>query len=92
MISVQVIRRIDTRIPTPLLSNFMSPSGLGKLADFRAVKAATQSQSSSSSASPSWRPTAAVSPARNGTTNTITKSWNATTSQTQGTATAPIQQ
>lgn len=84
MISVQVIRRIDTRIPTPLLSTFMTPaahgSGLGKLADFRAVKANTQSSSSSS---PSWRPTAAVPPA-------TTKSWN-TTTQTQGFSNAPKQ-
>ena len=78
MISVQVIRRIDTRIPTPLLSTFMTPpSGLGKLADYRAVKANTQSSSSSSS--PSWRPTMAVPPA-----TITTKSWNMTTSQTQG--------
>jgi len=65
--SVQVIRRVDTRIPAPLLSTFLTPvtSGLGKLADFRAVKA-TQSSASSSS----WRPTAAatVTPARNTTT------------------------
>lgn len=73
--SVQVIRRIDTRIPTPLLSTSLTPvtSGLGKLADFRAVKA-TQSSSSSSS----WRPTAAavaVTPARNMTTQAQGSTW-----------------
>ena len=42
--SVQLIRRIDTRIPSPLLSSTITPSGprLGKLADLRAP-AATQS-------------------------------------------------
>ena len=82
MISVQVIRRIDTRIPTPLLSTFMTSAspGLGKLADFRAVKA-------SRSSSPSWRPTAAVSPV-----STTTKSWNTTTTQSQGSSSnVPIQ-
>ena len=77
--SVQVIRRIDTRIPTPLLSTFITPAApaLGKLADFRSVKA-TQS---------SWRPTAAVPPV-------TTKSWNTmtTTTQTQGSlSNAPTQ-
>lgn len=81
MISVQVIRRIDTRIPTPILSTFMTSTapgyGLGKLADFRAVKASTQSSSSSS---PSWRP---VPPA-------IAKSWNTTTAA-QGSSNAHTQ-
>ena len=77
---MQVIRRIDTRIPTPLLSTFITPTApaLGKLADFRSVKA-TQS---------SWRPTAAVPPV-------TTKSWNTTTTtttQTQGSSSnAPTQ-
>ena len=74
---MQVIRRIDTRIPTPLLSTFITPAAptLGKLADFRSVKA-TQS---------SWRPTAAVLPV-------TTKSWNTTTTQTQGSSSnAPTQ-
>ena len=73
---MQVIRRIDTRIPTPLLSTFITPTApaLGKLADFRSVKA-TQS---------SWRPTAAVPPP-------TTKSWT-TTTQTQGSSSnAPTQ-
>ena len=85
MISVQVIRRIDTRIPTPLLSTFMTSTtpGLGKLADFRAVKA-------SRSSSPSWRPTAAVPPVS--TATTTTKSWNTTTTQSQGSSSnVPIQ-
>ena len=75
MISVQVIRRIDTRIPTPLLSTFITPTapGLGKLADFRSVKA-TQS----------WRPTAAVPPV-------ITKSWNMTTQTQGPSSNAPTQ-
>ena len=75
MISVQVIRRIDTRIPTPLLSTFITPTapGLGKLADFRSVKA-TQS----------WRPTAAVPPV-------ITKSWNTTTQTQGPSSNAPTQ-
>lgn len=83
MISVQVIRRIDTRTPTPLLSTFITPTGLGKLADFRTVKANTQS---SSSTSPSWRPTAAGPPA-------TAKSWNTTTTtQSQGSSSnAPTQ-
>ena len=73
---MQVIRRIDTRIPTPLLSTFITPAAptLGKLADFRSVKA-TQS---------SWRPTATVPPV-------TTKSWT-TTTQTQGSSSnAPTQ-
>ncbi|KAG2150355.1 uncharacterized protein EDB93DRAFT_1205209 [Suillus bovinus] len=37
--SVQLIRRVDTRIPTPLLSaSLPSPAVLGKLADLRAPK------------------------------------------------------
>ncbi|KAF8814264.1 hypothetical protein BYT27DRAFT_7250228 [Phlegmacium glaucopus] len=53
--SVQGIRRIETRIPTPLLSTFIAPApGLGKLADFRALKATTPSTTS-------WRSTAATS-------------------------------
>ncbi|KAG1729490.1 uncharacterized protein EDB91DRAFT_1159352 [Suillus paluster] len=39
--SVQLLRRIDTRIPNPLLSASLpspSPAGLGKLADLRAPK------------------------------------------------------
>ena len=74
MISVQVIRRIDTRIPTPLLSTLITPAtpGLGKLADFRAVKATQTSRSSS----PSWRPITAVPPV-------TTKSWNTTMTNTQ---------
>lgn len=48
--SVQLLRRVDTRIPTPLLSSYIttvaSPPSLGKLADFRNIRA-TQS--------PSWR-------------------------------------
>ena len=93
IISVQIIRRIDTRIPTPLLSAFMTPtttapqagSGLGKLADFRAAVKATQTSSPSSS-SPSWRPTAAVPPA---TATTATKSWNTTTQTNRGSSNAP---
>ena len=86
---MQVIRRIDTRIPTPLLSTFMTPAappGLGKLADFRSVKAAQPSLSSS------WRPTTTAVPSVN--TNTTTKSWNTTTTtpQSQGsTSNATIQ-
>ena len=77
---MQVIRRIDTRIPTPLLSTFITPAAptLGKLADFRSVKATLSS----------WRPTAAVPPV-------TTKSWNTTTTttpQTQGSSSnAPTQ-
>jgi transcriptional repressor NF-X1 len=45
--SVQLIRRIDTRIPTPLLSaslaSHASAPVLGKLADLRAPKAALSS-------------------------------------------------
>ena len=73
---MQVIRRIDTRIPTPLLSTFITPAAptLGKLADFKSVKATLSS----------WRPTAAVPPV-------TTKSWT-TTTQTQGSSSnAPTQ-
>ena len=34
--SVQLLRRIDSRVPTPLLSASVSTGGLGKLADLRA--------------------------------------------------------
>ena len=75
--SVQVIRRIDTRIPTPLLSTFIAPAqgqGLGKLADFRAIKG-TQSP-------PSWRSNAAT------TTTPTGKPSNTTITTTQGSAAA----
>ena len=81
---MQIIRRIDTRIPTPLLSTFMTPTAtapLGKLMDYRTSVKATQSSSASS---PSWRPTAAVSPATAATATASSKSWN-TTTQTQPT-------
>jgi len=48
--SVQLLRRFDTKVPTPLLSAALAASGpppsLGKLADLRAGP----------SAAPSWRP------------------------------------
>ena len=52
--SVQLLRRIDTRVPTPTLSNYLTtlapqPS-LGKLADFRTLKAGSQAAAASS-----WR-------------------------------------
>ncbi|KAH9918761.1 uncharacterized protein BXZ73DRAFT_52831 [Epithele typhae] len=35
--SVQLLRRLDSRVPAPLLSAAATPSGLGKLADLRAA-------------------------------------------------------
>lgn len=53
--SVQLLRRVDTRVPTPLLSTVIGtsapPPSLGKLADLRALKSA-------GAQSPSWRPAA----------------------------------
>jgi len=49
--SVQLLRRVDTRVPTPVLSAFIasivSPPSLGKLADFRALKGTASNSSSS---------------------------------------------
>ncbi|KAF4616864.1 hypothetical protein D9613_008216 [Agrocybe pediades] len=67
--SVQLLRRVDTRIPTPVLSVYLSTvasqgqASLGRLADFRAVKAAAGAAgaagvggpSAGASASSSWR-------------------------------------
>ncbi|KAF8157144.1 hypothetical protein B0H34DRAFT_712422 [Crassisporium funariophilum] len=54
--SVQLLRRIDTRVPAPVLSIFIGssapPPNLGKLADLRAIRG---------SQSPSWRPTGTTS-------------------------------
>lgn len=59
--SVQLLRRVDTRIPTPVLSAFIAstapPPSLGKLADLRALRG---SPASSSSQSSSWRANAGV--------------------------------
>jgi len=49
--SVQLIRRVDTRVPTPLLSTFITPA-LGKLADFRTVKGTTTTATINNNASP----------------------------------------
>ena len=83
---MQVIRRIDTRIPTPLLSAFITPpTGLGKLADFRSVKANTQS---SSSFSPSWRPTTAGPPATTKSSSNVSTQRGWTSVVTSGTSTS----
>ncbi|KAJ7096711.1 hypothetical protein B0H15DRAFT_54387 [Mycena belliarum] len=73
--SVQLLRRFDTRVPTPLLSAALAASGpppsLGKLADLRAGSTAP-------SAVPTWRapkptPVAATSAPRAwGSTSTLT--------------------
>ncbi|KAI9063381.1 hypothetical protein FKP32DRAFT_707113 [Trametes sanguinea] len=59
--SVQLLRRIDSRIPTPLLSSVIAPpsasSSLGKLADLRAPLA-SRPGSSRASAAPSPTPLA----------------------------------
>ena len=57
--SVQLLRRSDTRTPSPLLSTYIAtttapPASLGKLADLRAMRGAAASTSSSASSS-SWR-------------------------------------
>lgn len=58
LISVQLLRRVDTRVPTPLLSTVIGtsapPPSLGKLADLRALKSA----GGGGAQSPSWRPPA----------------------------------
>ncbi|PPQ78281.1 hypothetical protein CVT25_011740 [Psilocybe cyanescens] len=59
--SVELLRRVDTRLPSPLLSQFLSslvpPPSLGKLADFRSLKSA-QPSSTSTPAAASWRSSA----------------------------------
>jgi len=59
--SVQLLRRVDTRIPTPVLSAFIvsiaPPPSLGKLADFRALKGTAPN----SSYSP-WRTSGSPTP------------------------------
>ena len=62
LISVQLLRRVDTRVPTPLLSTVIGtsapPPSLGKLADLRALKSA----GGGGAQSPSWRPAVAPTP------------------------------
>ncbi|TFK41756.1 hypothetical protein BDQ12DRAFT_733207 [Crucibulum laeve] len=57
--SVQLLRRVDTRIPSLLLSTYIASSGpppsLGKLADLRSLKNSATSASS-------WRPVSAITP------------------------------
>jgi len=76
--SVQVIRRIDTRIPTPLLSTFITPPpSLGKLADFRAVKGTTTTTTTTPSPV-SWRSTAAATvtkPTQQGSVVPVQRGW-----------------
>ena len=61
--SVQLLRRVDTRIPTPVLSAFIAstapPPSLGKLADLRALRGSPAVASSSQS---SWRANAGLTP------------------------------
>lgn len=60
--SVQLLRRVDTRTPTPILSAFIAstapPPSLGKLADLRALRGSPATTSSQSS----WRANAGVTP------------------------------
>jgi hypothetical protein len=62
LISVQLLRRVDTRVPTPLLSTAIGtsapPPSLGKLADLRALKSA----GGGGAQSPSWRPALTPTP------------------------------
>ncbi|KXN84089.1 hypothetical protein AN958_00476, partial [Leucoagaricus sp. SymC.cos] len=70
--SVQLLRRLDTRVPSPLLSTTLqqaSAPGLGKLGDLRNLRSSSNPTSASSSASqltpsggPSWRPISTPSP------------------------------
>jgi transcriptional repressor NF-X1 len=68
---VQLIRRIDTRIPTPLLSSTMAspaPPSLGKLADLRGPSALSTPSRIATSSNRGWTPVvstpaAAVNPA-----------------------------
>jgi len=58
--SVQLLRRLDTRIPVPVLSAHLAssaaPPSLGKLADLRSLRGSTTSAGSASFASTSgWR-------------------------------------
>jgi len=59
--SVQLLRRVDTRTPTPILSVFIAstapPPSLGKLADLRALRGTPASSSHSS-----WRTNAGLTP------------------------------
>ncbi|KAF5349161.1 hypothetical protein D9756_009395 [Leucocoprinus leucothites] len=72
--SVQFIRRLDTRIPSPLLSATIQQSsttpGLGKLGDLRNLRSSSNPSSANASASQltasataaSWRPVSTPSP------------------------------
>ncbi|KAB5593926.1 FKBP12-associated protein [Ceratobasidium theobromae] len=71
--SVQLIRRVDSRIPTPLLSQASTPapSRLGSLGDLRKPATVIKSTPASGSVAPAWRsgtasPGVAASNARSG--------------------------
>ncbi|TFK63598.1 hypothetical protein BDN72DRAFT_963814 [Pluteus cervinus] len=57
--SVQLIRRVDTRVPSPLLSQYLTTLGpsvnLGKLADLRNVGVSPASTGTSTPVGGSWR-------------------------------------
>ncbi|KAF8802315.1 hypothetical protein BYT27DRAFT_7112793, partial [Phlegmacium glaucopus] len=82
--SVQVIRRIDTRIPTPLLSTFIAPApGLGRLADFRALETTTPSttswRSTAATSTPSTKPTqGSTTPTKRGWTSVVASGTSST--------------
>ncbi|KAJ7293231.1 hypothetical protein C8J57DRAFT_1161770 [Mycena rebaudengoi] len=80
--SVQLIRRFDTRIPTPLLSAVLAssaPPSLGKLGDLR----------NGSATNASWRPAAPAKPVP--VTASTQRAWGSTRAQTS-TPTASISQ
>ncbi|KAJ7512060.1 hypothetical protein B0H11DRAFT_1698808 [Mycena galericulata] len=87
--SVQLLRRFDTRVPSPLLSAALAASGLppslGKLADLRA--GATPSPN----AAPSWRASAAAKPAPVASTSAPRAWGSAASAPTNVAATAPAE-
>ncbi|KAH9477552.1 FKBP12-associated protein 1-like protein [Psilocybe cubensis] len=88
--SVQLLRRVDTRIPSPVLSQYISshapPPSLGKLADFRSLKTASATPSNASSAAAaaaaaSWRSNATPKPATPPSTH---RGWTSVVSKPAG--------
>ncbi|KAI0635276.1 hypothetical protein C8Q77DRAFT_1054207 [Trametes polyzona] len=96
--SVQLLRRLDSRVPNPLLSATVAPTstsaGLGKLADLRApgLQPLSRPGSARASATPSPAPIAAPSAAGRGWTSVVARplqsapaasSWGSTPARVQ---------
>ena len=92
LISVQLLRRVDTRVPTPLLSTVIGtsapPPSLGKLADLRALKSA----GAGGAQSPSWRPALAPTPkpAPQSTSGGPPRGWTSVVARPSSAAATPL--